>query len=212
MTHTNALMDISHAAHSEIDNLLRAAGYAHAIEHGVLDMSGISLVANTRARSWLPSLEGMRAALLEPRALARDEDGFLAHPALPLCDEDTRYDLLLLAFKLETAFVGMESDCADEALVKAVHEGASCAAWTPTPPKGEGWVLLEIYPTEDGPYALFAREAKTMPPRRRTTPTGAPRFPTMLRKMWSGGEVQQWIDENWSPRPGPTPAQAEGTS
>ena len=24
-----------------------------------------------------------------------------------------------------------------------------------------------------------------------------PRFPTMLRKMWSGGEVQQWIDENW---------------
>jgi len=25
-----------------------------------------------------------------------------------------------------------------------------------------------------------------------------PRFPTMLRKMWSGGEVQKWIDENWS--------------
>ncbi|KVT65644.1 hypothetical protein WK55_31305 [Burkholderia ubonensis] len=23
-----------------------------------------------------------------------------------------------------------------------------------------------------------------------------PRFPTMLRKMWSGGEVQRWIDEN----------------
>lgn len=23
-----------------------------------------------------------------------------------------------------------------------------------------------------------------------------PKFPTMLRKMWSGGEVQQWIDEN----------------
>ena len=21
-------------------------------------------------------------------------------------------------------------------------------------------------------------------------------FPTMLRKMWSGGEVQQWLDEN----------------
>ena len=24
-----------------------------------------------------------------------------------------------------------------------------------------------------------------------------PRFPTMLRKMWSGSEVQKWIDENW---------------
>lgn len=25
-----------------------------------------------------------------------------------------------------------------------------------------------------------------------------PKFPTMLRKMWSGSEVQQWINENWS--------------
>jgi hypothetical protein len=25
-----------------------------------------------------------------------------------------------------------------------------------------------------------------------------PRFPTMLRKMWSGGEVQAWIDEHWN--------------
>lgn len=27
-----------------------------------------------------------------------------------------------------------------------------------------------------------------------------PKFPTMLRKMWSGGEVQQWINENWEPK------------
>lgn len=26
-----------------------------------------------------------------------------------------------------------------------------------------------------------------------------PKFPTMLRKMWSGAEVQQWIDENIAP-------------
>jgi hypothetical protein len=25
----------------------------------------------------------------------------------------------------------------------------------------------------------------------------APRFPTMLRKMWTGREVQAWIDEHW---------------
>lgn len=23
------------------------------------------------------------------------------------------------------------------------------------------------------------------------------RFPTLLRKMWSGGEVQQWLNEQW---------------
>jgi hypothetical protein len=25
-----------------------------------------------------------------------------------------------------------------------------------------------------------------------------PQFPIALRKMWSGAEVQKWIDENWS--------------
>ena len=36
-----------------------------------------------------------------------------------------------------------------------------------------------------------------------------PRFPTMLRKMWSGGEVQAWIDENWNRRAHPAaPADA----
>lgn len=36
-----------------------------------------------------------------------------------------------------------------------------------------------------------------------TTPDGfrltRTQFPTMLRKMWSGGEVQQWLDENSIP-------------
>ena len=27
-------------------------------------------------------------------------------------------------------------------------------------------------------------------------PLSIPQFPTMLRKMWSGSEVQKWIDEN----------------
>lgn len=26
----------------------------------------------------------------------------------------------------------------------------------------------------------------------------APKFPIMLRKMWSGGEVQDWINANWT--------------
>ena len=28
-----------------------------------------------------------------------------------------------------------------------------------------------------------------------------PRFPTMLRKMWSGTEVQEWVNENWQAPP-----------
>ena len=33
----------------------------------------------------------------------------------------------------------------------------------------------------------------TTPPHRKP-----PQFPTVLRKMWSGTEVQEWINENWS--------------
>ena len=32
-----------------------------------------------------------------------------------------------------------------------------------------------------------------------------PKFPTMLRKMWSGGEVQHWINANWSAQPSADP-------
>lgn len=37
------------------------------------------------------------------------------------------------------------------------------------------------------------RKPITTPPAQRKPP----RFPTMLRKMWSGAEVQKWINENW---------------
>lgn len=45
-------------------------------------------------------------------------------------------------------------------------------------------------------YTFCANAVKTTPintpPQRKP-----PQFPTMLRKMWSGAEVQKWINENW---------------
>ncbi|WP_240049383.1 hypothetical protein [Burkholderia thailandensis] len=107
------------------------------------------------------SLEGLRAKLLAPREIQRDDQGWLTHPALPLCDEDVRVDRLLEAFGIESAFVSMESDVDAESYEQYhEHADADCSAWTPTPPDGDGWVLLEIYDTEDGPYAQYAREKK----------------------------------------------------
>lgn len=37
--------------------------------------------------------------------------------------------------------------------------------------------------------------------------THAPKFPTALRKMWSGGEVQEWVSKNMPPVVPPVPAQ-----
>jgi hypothetical protein len=105
------------------------------------------------------NLEGLREKLLTPRQIVRDKDGWLWHPHYPVCDEGTRADKFLEAFGIETAFVGMESDNSD--MAERWHEEGltDCSEWTPTPPAGEGWLLLEIYDTEDGPYALFGRDA-----------------------------------------------------
>lgn len=107
-------------------------------------------------------LQGLREKLLAPREIVRDEDGWLTHPDFPICDEDVRADKFLEAFRIESAFVGMEEDVDFETYDRYVEsEEPNCSAWIPTPPAGNGWLLLEIYDTEDGPHALFGRDAYT---------------------------------------------------
>ena len=102
------------------------------------------------------SLEDLRTRLLAPRDIVRDPDGWLSHPDMPVCDESVRYDDLLAVFGIETAFVSLESQ--DERLAERYfEESASIEDWNPEPPAGDGWVLLEIYDTENGPYAIFGR-------------------------------------------------------
>ena len=42
-THTYAVLDVSEAAYTEIADKLKAAGYDHAFDNGVIDMHGIAL-------------------------------------------------------------------------------------------------------------------------------------------------------------------------
>ena len=62
---------------------------------------------------------------------------------------------------------------------------------------------LDWMPTDDGSMELWRRQRPAFEALRAAlaAPQGEPpKFPTMLRKMWSGGEVQQWINENWEPK------------
>ncbi|MFM0243842.1 hypothetical protein [Paraburkholderia sediminicola] len=113
----------------------------------------------------------MRDALLAPREIVRDTDGFLTHPAFPLCDEDVCANKLLAAFGMDAVFVSME--CDDDAAYDRYSDGADggFADWNPTPPEGDGWMLLQIYDTEDGPYAMFARKKVEEPRSRRPHPS-----------------------------------------
>lgn len=110
-----------------------------------------------------PDLQNLRNKLLAPRTIKRDAQGFLTHPAMPIGDEGVRADDLLAVFGIEAAFVCMESDAPDEVTERYfdTEKDPSCADWTPTPPDGDGWMLLEIYDTEDGPHAIFGRAMQT---------------------------------------------------
>lgn len=105
------------------------------------------------------NLEGLTDRLLAQREIVRDAGGWLTHPAMPICDEGVLYDKFLSAFGIQTHFCAMDGDAAPEDVERYFDQGeADCSNWNPTPPEGDGWRLLEIFDTENGPYALFARK------------------------------------------------------
>lgn len=106
-------------------------------------------------------LEGLSRAILTPRAIVRDQDGMLSHPAIPYLDEDVNYETFFAAFGIDAAFIHMENDVDGDTYDQYFESNsANCSMWTPSTPAGDGWILLEIYDTEDGPVALFVREKK----------------------------------------------------
>lgn len=102
-----------------------------------------------------PDLDHLRDALLAPPPIERDAMGLWCNPAMPVLDEAVNVQLFLLAFGLDCEFVMAESQVEMEAY-DAMCEAADYRAWTPVPP-GEGWTLLSIHDTEDGPIASYVR-------------------------------------------------------
>lgn len=107
-----------------------------------------------------PDLENLQDRLLTPTTIDRDSLGHWYHPHLPDCDEGISYGDLLAVFGMEVTSVGMDGDAPEDVAKRYFEQGGpDCSDWTPTPPEGDGWALLAIFDTEDGPHALFARKA-----------------------------------------------------
>ncbi|MCY1253057.1 hypothetical protein D9M68_122750 [compost metagenome] len=102
-------------------------------------------------------LEDLADELLAPREIRRDANGHVQHPAMPSLGEDVCIAEFLSAFGLEVDAIAMEDDdhTAWEQYTEA--ENTDCSFWNPSTPSGDGWVLLEIFESEDGPSALYAR-------------------------------------------------------
>lgn len=98
--------------------------------------------------------------MFEPTRLPPpDEDGYFAHPDIPGVEESD--DVLALCRDLGYAgrVVDFEYD-AGEDLIDDYYERedvTAMARWTPTPPAGDGWLLVAKFDTEGGPCAFFVR-------------------------------------------------------
>ena len=104
--------------------------------------------------------------MLDGRALVRDDMGCGYHPALPTLDEGMNPKQLFEALGIQLAGSMADGEM-DMDAYHAMVEATDYNVWTPEPPAGDGWVLVAIFDTEDGPAAWWMREAAPEQPARK---------------------------------------------
>ena len=79
-------------------------------------------------------------------------------PCLRYRDAPAAIEWLCKALGFDAAAVAMEDDAPELSDDWSGSEDITAPArWAPTPPAGEGWMLVAKYDTEDGPHAMFVR-------------------------------------------------------
>lgn len=121
-------------------------------------------------------------------------------------DPHGHYDLVWEALRavdqqpLSAAFDVVLSE--DDALLLRSVIGDEAEAQSIRLSVGEGYGGYGLYARsaecpEEGGTLIRTIEAPSPVPEEGATEAQPPQFPTMLRKMWSGEEVQAWINKQW---------------
>ncbi|QPR34499.1 hypothetical protein I6G96_26865 [Delftia acidovorans] len=118
----------------------------------------IAAIEQMRAGSTHPVLDDRwKARMLDGHGPERDEMGLGDHPELPWLDEGIIPRSFFAALGLELAHTTAEDQLDADAL-EAMSEAVNWTDWQPTPPQGDGWKLVSIFDTENGPVAWWLRE------------------------------------------------------
>lgn len=118
----------------------------------------IAAIEQLRVGKTHPALDDRwKVRMLDGRAIERDEMGLGDHPELPLLDEGMMPRRFFAALGLELTHT-MAEDQLDGNALEAMGEAINWTDWAPTPPQGDGWKLVSIFDTEEGPVAWWLRE------------------------------------------------------
>lgn len=128
-----------------------------------------ALLATGGQAQAVPKLDdAWKVRMLDGQPLVRDKDGIGYHPALPDFDEGVKcadfFSALGIELKCGMAENEMDSD-AYEAMTEngLTEDGDNYNAWTPARPEGEGWNLVAVFDTEDGPACWWMRDKPAVP-------------------------------------------------
>lgn len=114
----------------------------------------------------------MSALQIHPVDVVRDSDGWFSHPQYlsePEWEdiefiERMDFDRYCAERGIETTITSMESDDL-EMLDQYVELGqCDCRDWEPSQPDGDGWFVLSIHDTEDGPVCVWGRRLEQEQP------------------------------------------------
>ncbi|OTG85856.1 hypothetical protein B9T31_09695 [Acinetobacter sp. ANC 4558] len=112
----------------------------------------------------------MEIKQLTPAEITRNDYGFWTHPVLDeylnqvLGDREfmtnSEHLHMMNYFNINLRQTQMEWDCSEELSDKYWGDGDidAVAEWQPTQPQGDGWFLVSINDTDDGPIAWWAKE------------------------------------------------------
>lgn len=108
---------------------------------------------------------------IEPVEVVRDAEGWFSHPQYftePEWDIDsmTSEDFYnyLKDRDIDYAITDMEGDDFDMHTRYCEEGQCDCSAWEPSRPAGDGWFVLSIHDTEDGPVCVWGRRRQEQQP------------------------------------------------
>jgi hypothetical protein len=96
--------------------------------------------------------------MFQPEKVERDVYGYWFHSAVRDSEEDQPINELPGAEGMEFRYVSFDNDASEKMQRRYFEDDEfNISDWNPTKPEGDGWFLLCIYDTEDGPHACFTR-------------------------------------------------------
>ena len=98
---------------------------------------------------------------IQPMEPQRNEGGWWTHPDMPVIETSEQFDEWQKQQGFQLCIVMLDGDAGDgaEEAYKTYLDGAvaDCSAWQPSTPEGDGWFIVSIHDTEDGPACIWIR-------------------------------------------------------